>query len=82
MSNNKSSGVSFSSLLTIVFIVLKLTDVIDWSWVWVLSPSWISLLLGLALIPVILMLNKKIENDKPINKFFEDRLKKMVKGQK
>ena len=79
MSNSKSNGVSFSSLLTIVFIVLKLTGVIDWSWVWVLSPAWISLLLGLALIPVILMLNKKIENDKPINKFFEDRLKKMQK---
>ena len=79
MSNNKSNGVSFSSLLTIVFIVLKLTDVIDWSWVWVLSPSWISLLLGLALVPFILILNKKIENDKPINKFFEERLKKMQK---
>lgn len=79
MSNSKSNGVSFSSLLTIVFIVLKLTDVIDWSWVWVLSPSWISLLLGLALVPFILILNKKIENDKPINKFFEARLKKMSK---
>ena len=79
MSNNKSNGVSFSSLLTIVFIVLKLTDVINWSWVWVLSPSWISLLLGLALVPFILILNKKIENDKPINKYFEDRLKKMQK---
>ena len=79
MSNNKSTGTSFSSLLTIVFIVLKLTGVIDWSWVWVLSPAWISLLLGLALIPFILILNKKIENDKPINKFFEDRLKKMQK---
>ena len=79
MSNNKSTGVSFSSLLTIVFIVLKLTDVIDWSWVWVLSPSWISLLLGLALVPFILILNKKIENDKPINTYFEDRLKKMSK---
>lgn len=79
MSNSKSNGVSFSSLLTIVFIVLKLTDVIDWSWVWVLSPSWISLLLGLALIPFILILNNKIENDKPINTYFEDRLKKMSK---
>jgi len=79
MSNNKSTGTSFSSLLTIAFIVLKLTGVIDWSWVWVLSPSWISLLLRLALIPFILILNKKIENDKPINKFFEDRLKKMSK---
>ena len=26
--------------LTIVFIVLKLTDVIDWDWIWVLSPFW------------------------------------------
>ena len=79
MSNNKSSGVSFSSLLTIVFIVLKLTGVIDWSWVWVLSPVWISILLGLIIMLFILILSKKIENDKPINKFFEDRLKKMSK---
>ena len=28
-------------LLTIVFITLKLTHVIDWSWIWVLSPLWI-----------------------------------------
>lgn len=79
MSNSKSNGVSFSSLLTIVFIVLKLTDVIDWSWVWVLSPVWISILLGLILMLFILILNNKIENDKPINKFFEERLKKMSK---
>ena len=79
MSNSKSNGVSFSSLLTIVFIVLKLTGVIDWSWVWVLSPVWISILLGLILMLFILKLNKKIENDKPINKYFEDRLKKMSK---
>lgn len=31
--------------LTIVFIVLKLTHVISWSWWWVFSPIWISLLL-------------------------------------
>ena len=29
-------------VLTIVFIVLKLCDVITWSWVWVLSPIWIT----------------------------------------
>lgn len=34
-------GVGFCGLLTIVFIVLKLTDVIGWSWLWVLSPLWI-----------------------------------------
>jgi membrane protein implicated in regulation of membrane protease activity len=29
-------------LLTIVFITLKLTKVIAWSWLWVLSPIWFS----------------------------------------
>lgn len=33
-----SSGIGFCGLLTIVFIVLKLTGFINWSWFWVLSP--------------------------------------------
>lgn len=37
-----SGGIGFSGLLTLVFIVLKLCHVIDWSWWWVLSPLWIS----------------------------------------
>lgn len=49
--NNSSSGIGFSGLLTIVFIVLKLTNYINWSWWWVLSPIWI----GLALIFLILL---------------------------
>ena len=32
---------SLPTLLTIVFMVLKLTGVIAWSWLWVLSPLWI-----------------------------------------
>ena len=32
---------SFPTLLTIAFIVLKLCNVISWSWWWVLSPLWI-----------------------------------------
>lgn len=35
-----SGGVSFFGLLAIVFITLKLTNVIAWSWWWVLSPLW------------------------------------------
>lgn len=35
-------GIGFVGLLTIVFITLKLTGVIAWSWWWVLSPIWIS----------------------------------------
>lgn len=41
-SNDSSSGgIGFCGLLTIVFITLKLTDVIAWSWWWVTAPIWI-----------------------------------------
>ena len=33
--------IGFAGLLTIAFIVLKLTGIINWKWVWVLSPLWI-----------------------------------------
>lgn len=40
-----SSGIGFTGLLTIVFITLKLMGYINWSWIWVLSPIWIGLLI-------------------------------------
>lgn len=39
-------GIEFCGVLTIVFIVLKLTKLISWSWLWVLAPIWIPLALG------------------------------------
>ena len=45
--SNRSGGIDFIGLLTIAFIVLKLLGVITWSWVWVLSPIWITLVLVL-----------------------------------
>ena len=45
--NNSSGGVGFGGLLTIVFITLKLIGVIDWSWIWVLSPLWIGFIIVL-----------------------------------
>lgn len=38
----QKGGMGFISTLTLIFIVLKLVGVIDWSWAWVLSPIWIS----------------------------------------
>lgn len=38
-------GVGLSGLLLVLFIALKLTGVIGWSWLWVLSPLWIPLAL-------------------------------------
>ena len=55
MSNSSSSasgGIGFTGMLQIVFIVLKLTNVIKWSWLWVLAPSWISI----ALVVVVLII--------------------------
>lgn len=44
MSNTSSSstGIGFWGLLQIVFITLKVTNLINWSWFWVLSPVWMS----------------------------------------
>jgi len=50
--SSSSGGIGFTGLLTIVFITLKLTHVIEWSWVWVLSPIWITALTVLTLLAV------------------------------
>lgn len=36
-------GIGFAGVLQVAFIVLKLCKVIDWSWWWVLAPTWIPL---------------------------------------
>lgn len=48
-----SPGLSLPIFLTILFTVLKLTGVIHWSWVWVLSPLWISFVVGFILLTVV-----------------------------
>ena len=59
-----NTGMKFGDVLCIVFIVLKLCKLINWSWWWVLSPFWIPL--GLAIIfwfiSVILKLIYKSKN--------------------
>ena len=40
MANTYSSG-TFSTLLFLVFLILKLTDTIEWSWWWVTAPLWL-----------------------------------------
>lgn len=46
------------TLLTIAFIVLKLTGVIDWDWVWVLAPFWMIYGSILSVVIVILISNR------------------------
>jgi hypothetical protein len=49
----KSGGIGFTGLLTILFVALKLTGVIAWSWWWVLSPVWITLVALVVIIALV-----------------------------
>ena len=49
----------FISALTILFIYLKMTNQIDWSWLWILSPIWISFSICLIAFGAIVYFVKK-----------------------
>ena len=59
MSNNSGNisslmiAVRFFSILTILFIVLKVIGEIDWPWIWVLAPAWIPMLLWFIFVVII-----------------------------
>lgn len=59
----RNSGMGFISVLTLIFIVLKLTNNISWSWIWVLSPIWITTIL-LIIIFAIIMIGGRIKKGK------------------
>lgn len=56
MSNKRNYfNIGFLDVLLIVFVILKLTGLISWSWVWVLSPIWIPvcILVAIAIVGII-----------------------------
>ena len=58
--SKRRGGADFCSLLLLLFIGLKLTGHIDWSWVWVLSPFWIRAAFRLAMVALAITLMKKL----------------------
>ena len=52
-SNTNSGGIGFLGLLTILFIGLKLTGYITWSWWWVLSPLWIGFAVAMGIVVIV-----------------------------
>lgn len=58
-----SFNIGFTGLLTLIFITLKLTNIINWSWLWVLSPLWIAWAIGFVFlfvcVIVVVLLNLK-----------------------
>jgi len=54
MADSKSSnGLGIGTILFLIFMVLKLTNYIDWSWWWITAPLWIPLLLILGVLAVL-----------------------------
>lgn len=61
MENNRKNtykGISICTILTVLFVILKLTGVIAWPWFWVLFPLIIDL--GFALIALVVLMVVKI----------------------
>lgn len=50
--NNTSNGLGLGTVLFMVFLILKLTGTIDWSWWWVTSPLWVPLALGVVIMGI------------------------------
>lgn len=64
MSTKKNVNIRFGgnlfTTLGLIFIVLKLLDIITWSWLWVLSPFWIPFVIGIILVILSIIFGKKL----------------------
>lgn len=76
----KNSGLGFMTvglITTLLLTILKLTKVINWSWVWILSPIWIvvglEFLAFVVLLFVVLKLGKKKQQEQAFEDYFEER---------
>ncbi len=56
-----TNGMGLLGWMFLLFLALKLTGVIDWSWWWVTAPLWGGIALGGALLVVVLVLAKVLE---------------------
>jgi hypothetical protein len=65
---NRKQTTSITTILLVVFVVLKLTNNIDWSWWWVLSPIWIPIafigVVALSIGLLMAMFGDKVNNDR------------------
>ena len=61
MNNGSRGGVSICTVVGIVFIILKLVGVITWSWIWVLCPFWIPIIL-LILFLIFMFIRDKLDD--------------------
>ena len=58
MDEHKKISINFGGCgftLSIIFLVLKLTHVIDWEWIWIFAPVWIPLGIAIGIILIYLL---------------------------
>jgi uncharacterized membrane protein YtjA (UPF0391 family) len=51
-SSNTGGGMGLGTILFLIFLVLKLTNYIDWSWWWVTAPLWITAILYIVIVTI------------------------------
>ena len=61
-SKRNSSELGIFEVLTIVFIVLKVIGIINWSWLWVLCPLWIDILFTIIVLVITSIMDKRTSN--------------------
>lgn len=66
---DESISIGFSGILFIVFLILKLTNVIAWSWWWVTAPLWITIALNILIIISIILFKFIIHRKKRNKKY-------------
>ncbi len=52
---SRRSRLGIISFLTVLFVVLKVADIISWPWIWVFSPVWISAICAVVIFGIILV---------------------------
>lgn len=52
----KETGIGLDVILFVVFLILKLTGDIDWSWWWVTSPLWIPVVIVLVFLVIVALI--------------------------
>lgn len=69
MGKETTSGIGFGGILFIVFLILKLTNVIVWSWWWVTAPLWIPLAIAIVIFIFIVIFQFIIHRKKRNKKY-------------
>lgn len=66
VTTTSNNGIGFGGLLFLVFLVLKLTHVIDWSWWWVTSPLWVPFSISviiIAIVGIVIFINNILDKE-------------------